>query len=359
MSEEKKVVWGIDVGTSSLKAVRVEEHEGSANLTAYDFIEYTKPVSFPDADGELLKLEAITEFLGRNAIKKEQVVLGIHSHDCISRTCKFPVLQQERLETIAAYEAQQQIPFDLADVYWDWQKVNSDEILIQAAKKERIHDLMEPWHDQHIHVMGIQSTNHALVDAMLNLHNQEDISVPSQIYLHMGSTTTECVIVYHGHIFFRVLAVGGDHFTRAITKDLNLTMVKAEHLKRNFDQADDTNVVLDAMERVWKDLYVEIKRTIDFDRRREVEPIEIGYLSGGGFLIPLSDERLSEEFDLHFKVIDVYDKPQLTVAYGLAIAGLGLSWSQTNLLKGKKNVRPWNLDRLLSKLPRIRIEWPK
>ena len=43
-------VWGIDLGQCALKAVRLELIDGAVTATAYDYIEYPKILSQPDAD---------------------------------------------------------------------------------------------------------------------------------------------------------------------------------------------------------------------------------------------------------------------------------------------------------------------
>lgn len=369
MAVEKKTVWGVDVGTSSLKAVKLEYDGGDPDVAACDFIEYPKPTSFPGADEEVSQVEAITEFVGRNAIGQDPVVLGISARNVLTRFLTLPPMVKERLETIVTYEAKQQIPFDMDDVYWDWQPINGEtqegfatgqEIMLQAVKKKFLDSALEIWDRHKIHVMGVQATHQALVDAQLQLiyGNDGSLDVPPQLHLHMGNQSTEAVIIYNGHLFCRTCPVGGDHFTRAIMSDLKLTMEKAEHLKRHLTEANDPKVVTDAMKNVWNDLFQEIIKTVDFDRRQRVEPIQQGSISGGGFLLPNSAEKLAEKLNVDFRVSQLNDNPRLVVAYGLAIAGLDIGWSKTNLLQKKKGFDWKGLWNKLPRFPRIRIEWP-
>ena len=368
MAAKKKTVWGVDVGTSSLKAVKLE-YDGVGigfDGAAYDFVEYPKPTSFPGADEEVSQIEAITEFLGRNAIGQDPVVLGISARNALTRFLTLPPMVKERLETIVAFEAKQQIPFDMDDVYWDWQALGGEtqtgqEVMLQAVKKNFLDSALEIWDRRKIHVMGVQATHQALIDSQLQLiyGNDGSLDVPPQLHLHMGNQSTEAVIISNGHLFCRTCPVGGDHFTRAITRDLQLTMAKAEHLKRNHDSADDSKVVMvSALERVWTELFQEITRTIDFDQRQRSEPIQQGTISGGGFLLPNSAEKLAEKLGIDFRVSQLNDNPRLVVAYGLAIAGLDIGWSKTNLLQKKKGFDWKGLWDKLPRLPRIRIEWP-
>jgi len=180
----------------------------------------------------------------------------------------------------------------------------------------------------------------------------------------MGNTSTEVVIAGEGKFWSRTIPLGGDHFTKAIGTELKLTMAKAEHLKQNggmIGLGENPKVVLDCLDGTWKDLIKEVKRSVDYfkgNNRREIV-INEGVLSGGGFLLPTSVNRLSEVFEMEFQRMDDLDgnDGRLVIAHGLALAGLGSGWSQTNLMKGKK--KPFVWESFFRRLPRIKIVWPR
>ena len=43
-------VWGLDLGQCALKALRLQEVDGTLTATAFDYVEYPKILSQPDAD---------------------------------------------------------------------------------------------------------------------------------------------------------------------------------------------------------------------------------------------------------------------------------------------------------------------
>ena len=62
-------VWGIDIGRSALKAVKLRlSPEGQIELVAHDFVEHAKILSQPDADREELITNSLEKFLSRNDI---------------------------------------------------------------------------------------------------------------------------------------------------------------------------------------------------------------------------------------------------------------------------------------------------
>src|SRR5262245_9476516 len=65
-------VWGLDLGQCALKALRLQEIDGQLTATAFDYVEYPKILSQPDADPDQLIREALQQFLSRNDIRGDQ-----------------------------------------------------------------------------------------------------------------------------------------------------------------------------------------------------------------------------------------------------------------------------------------------
>ncbi len=90
----------------------------------------------------------------------------------------------------------------------------------------------------------------------------------------MGTDATDLVITNGYRVWQRSIPLGGNHFTKALTKELKLTFAKAEHLKRNAMSAQDPKAVFQAMRPVFNDLLTEIQRSIGYfttiDRNAEI-----------------------------------------------------------------------------------------
>ena len=99
--------------------------------------------------------------------------------------------------------------------------------------------------------------------------------------ISLGTDTTDLVITNGYRVWQRSIPIGGNHFTKALTKELKLTFAKAEHLKRNATKAEDPKAVFQAMRPVFNDLVTEIQRSIGFftsiDRNAKIgEVIALG-----------------------------------------------------------------------------------
>src|SRR5690348_776816 len=100
--------------------------------------------------------------------------------------------------------------------------------------------------------------------------------------------SSDLLIITDGtRIWQRNVPIGGNHFTRALTKELKLTFAKAEHLKRNATKAPDPRSIFTAMRGVFNDFASEVNRSIGFyssvNRTAKISKI-IGL--GNGFKLP-------------------------------------------------------------------------
>src|SRR5437870_10212708 len=122
---EQPGVWGIDVGQCALKAIRVEMIDGQATATAFDYVEHPKILSQPDADADQLTREALDKFLSRNTLRGDVVAISVPGQGGLARFVKLPPVEEKKITDIVRFEAKQQIPFNLEEVVWDYQKIGS------------------------------------------------------------------------------------------------------------------------------------------------------------------------------------------------------------------------------------------
>jgi len=115
----------------------------------------------------------------------------------------------------------------------------------------------------------------------------EDKEKGSVVLLDIGADNTDLIITDGGRIWQRNVPIGGNHFTRALTKELKLTFAKAEHLKRNATKAPDPKAVFTAMRGIFNDFASEVNRSIGFysSVNRQAKILKVVGL-GNGFKLP-------------------------------------------------------------------------
>ncbi|MCA9262463.1 MAG: pilus assembly protein PilM [Planctomycetales bacterium] len=363
-------VWGIDIGQSGLKALRATLAADGESIVAeaFDFIEYPKILSQPDAKPDELVRDALKNFLSRNDLRGDKVAISLSGQSGLARFVQLPPVESKKIPNIVAYEAKQQIPFDLNDVIWDYQQMPGatetegvaleTEVGIFAMKRDQVFRAIRPLIDAEVELDIIQLTplciyNAICYDVLKTDQRSDDGKTPEPIaILSMGTDTSDLVVTDGYSVWQRNIPLGGNHFTNQLTKELKFTFAKSEHVKRNARDSDDAKEIFQAMRPVFSNLVTEVHRSLGFYQSRERdrgnrEPKYIVVL-GNAAKLPGLPQYL--EKNLETKVVklrkfnrvsgagvvdaDAFKSNILAfpVCYGLVLQGLGKSNLRTNLL---------------------------
>ena len=363
--------WGIDIGQCALKALRLHRDPDVADrviVDAFDYIEYPRVLSQPEADPVALLREALQLFLSRNTVKGARVAISVSGSSGLARFIKLPPVETKKIPDIVRYEANQQIPFDLKDVIWDYQRMYGGseeegfaletEVGLFAMKRDQVYQALEPFRTAGIPVDIVQLTplalyNYLVFDRLGNLPNESEFDPEnppeSLMALSIGTETTDLVITNGYRVWQRNIPIGGSHFTKALTKELKLTYSKAEHLKRNATQAEDPKAVYQAMRPIFKDLLTEVQRSVGFFNSLD-KTARIGKVValGNSMKLPGLKRYLSQNLGLEVDEVETFNTmgganvvtaPAFRsnvlcfgVAFGLALQGVGQGKLATNLV---------------------------
>ncbi len=363
-------VWGIDLGQTALKALRCRAAPEGDRIVAeaFDFIEYPKMLSQPDANPVELIKEALETFLSRNSLTGDRVAISVSGQSGLARFIKLPPVESKKIPDIVRYEARQQIPFALEDVVWDYQQMAGGsmeegfaletEVGLFAMKRDQVNRALKPFIEAGIEVDIVQLTPLALYnfitfDQMPDIppQDQYDPENPpaSTVVLSLGTDVSDLVVTNGYKVWQRTINLGGNHFTKALTKQLKLTLAKAEHLKRNAMKAEDPKAVFQAMRPVFGELLGEVQRSLSFFQNLE-RNAKLGRVVPLGNAMKLRGlhKYLSQNLGLEISEFESYrqlDGPSVTgspafkenmlsypVCYGLAVQALGKGRLNTNLL---------------------------
>jgi len=365
-----EAVWGIDIGQCALKALRCRASDDPAKITveAFDYIEYPKILSQPEADPVALVQEALKQFLSRNSVRGDKVAVSVPGQNGLARFIKLPPVESKKIPDIVKYEAKQQIPFALEDVVWDYQKMVGGseeegyaletEVGLFAMKRDQVFRALRPFTDAGVEVDIVQLTPLALYN-FVAFEQMQDLPPPSEynpdeppasvVVLSLGTDSTDLVVTNGYRVWQRSIPIGGNHFTKALTKELKLTFATAEHLKRNAAKAEDPKALFQAMRPVFNDLLTEVQRSISYfsnlDRRAKIERV---LALGNAMKLPGLQRYLAQNLGFEFTRLETFrgltgaaavDAPifkdnvlSFGVCYGLCLQGLKTSTIKTNLL---------------------------
>ncbi|APW63466.1 type IV pilus assembly protein PilM [Paludisphaera borealis] len=358
-----QAVWAIDIGQAALKALKLVPGPTPEQVVAeaFDYIEYPKILSQPDADSEELVREALATFTDRNDLKGCKVAIAVPGQAGLVKFIKLPPVEKKRIPDIVKFEAKQQIPFALDEVVWAYQQIGDDddetgddefmmaEVGLFAMKRDQINRAILPLAVAGIEVDIVQMAPIALYNFIAYDQIKGSGSKDSVVLIDIGADNTDLIITDGTRIWQRNVPIGGNHFTRALTKELKLTFAKAEHLKRNATKAPDPRAIFTAMRGVFNDFTSEVNRSIGFyssiNRSSKIRKV-VGL--GNGFKLPglqkFLQQNLSQEVEklddfVRLEGEEVKGAPQFqdnlasfAVAYGLGVQGVARGGLSTNLL---------------------------
>ena len=385
---KNEIVWGIDVGNTSLKALRCQlgDEPGTLRVLAFDYIEHNKVMSQPGADPKEILAESLRLFLSRNDIKGERIAVSVSGQSALWRFQSLPPVEPKKIKDLVQYEVRQWLPFNLDDVIWTYREVGGTQegsilldanIFMYAMKKELANKTIASYAENNIDIDAIQGAPIALYNSYV--HNFYGANPPGadgtegagsnkyDLILNVGTDTSEVVITNGTTIWLRNIPIGGNAFTKALTKSLKLTFSNAEHIKRNAAQSPDVRAVIVAMRPVFTELQSEIERSIKYyntlNRNAEIRRI---YAMGNAMKLPGLRNFLAKTLNMEVVLPTSYDRLQgpevlnspqfrenissFAVAYGLALQLLHQGTLDVNLIPPEvvrdrlvNSKKPWAL----------------
>lgn len=264
---------GLDIGSSSVKAIVLKEgSKGVWNLVNLG-IEQLPPEVIVDGTvmDTTVVVNAIRRLFTSQKIKHKKVVISVSGHSVIVKKISLPQMSREELEESIQWEAEQYIPFDIEDVNIDFHLLESfDEsptsemdVILVAVKKDKIND--------YVGLVRQAGLVPAIVDVDgFALFNQFEINYAKEsaniALIDIGASVMNINIMQNGaHMLYRDITIGGNQYTDAIQKELNVSYEQAESLKMGEDvkgiAPDD---VLTIVESVHEDVTLEIQRSFDY-----------------------------------------------------------------------------------------------
>ena len=241
--------------------------------------------------------------LPANAISDELKSLAAESHislkdasislsgpSVIVRFISLPKMDEAALKGAIRYEAEKFIPYSISDCIIDFQTLRRDEkenkisILLVAAKKELVRARIAIVEGAGFSVKTVDVDCFALANAFLKNHPSTDPGKSCAI-LNIGASYTNVSILKGDAIYFaRDISVAGNDFTSAISKKMDLDMKAAEELKLSTPM-DKAPALADCIERVFNDLFDEVKLSFGYYENQVGRRVDEVYLSGGGSAI--------------------------------------------------------------------------
>ncbi len=270
---------------------------------------------------------AIADLASRLKVGKVKSRYAISGQTVFTRFVKLPPIQEENLEQLVIFEAQQHVPFPLNEVVWDYELIEGatdKEVVIVAIKGDALDEINSSVNDSGLGTSEVDVAPMAIYNAFRSTYGQPEEPI---LIIDIGAKTSNLIYVEGKRFFTRSVPIGGASITAAIAKEYNVSFIEAERQKisnglvalggGHTEQLDEAvaalaMVIRNALSR----LPAEIARTTNYYRSQHSgsAPRRI-LLAGGGANLPYTLEFFQEKLNLPVE----YFNPVRNVAIGKGV----------------------------------------
>jgi type IV pilus assembly protein PilM len=344
-----KSFLAIDFGAGSLKLGEFEVNEaGGLRLKGF-VIKPLGPEGAQDSTREATMLKALQEVLAEKNFQSKNINVCAPGFHVFSKFVKLPPVDAGKVTQIIQYEAQQNVPFPLAEVVWDYQILGSApsgelEVLLVAIKSDVVEGLFRVAEHAKLRLNLCDASPAALCNAFrYNYGDLEDCTM----LLDIGAKTSNLLFFEKGKVFSRSINLGANAITQDFANEAKLKFGIAEQIKiaegfvslggayeepENPNQAAISKIARQFMTK----LHIQVNQTMQFYRGQQSgsAPQRL-FLSGGASIMPYTAQFFAEKLNVPVEYFNPFRNVQIDpsvnleelarVAHSLGeVVGLGL-----------------------------------
>ena len=322
---------GIDFGAGTLKIAEFEPTEsGGLCLCAFG----SHPLGLAGAqeaarEGAIKKalqtLLAEEEFISRDI---QACAPGFHA---FSKFVKLPPVDSSKVTQIIHYEAQQNVPFPLEEVVWDYQILGTTaggelEVLLVAIKTEAVEKLFKTSEANNLRINLVDAAAPALCNAFR--YNYGDVEGCTML-LDIGAKTSNLLFFEGGKVYSRSINIGANAITQEFANESKIRFPDAERFKieegfvslggayedpDNPKQAQISKIARQVMTR----LHIQVNQTMQFYRSQQGgSAAQRLFLAGGASIMPYTAQFFAEKLNIEVEYFNPFRTVQIDPSINL------------------------------------------
>jgi type IV pilus assembly protein PilM len=270
-----------------------------------------------DPAADITRNEQIKAGIGE-LLKSLHVKKGFPAMACLpsqavfTRFVRLPGATPSDVADVIPFEAQQNVPFPIDEVVWDFQILGSQrddnwDVALVAIKSDQLEDVYEATLEGGVSCQTIDLAPTALYNAFR--FNYSELQGTS-LLIDMGARTTNLIFIDGDKLFSRTIPIGGTTISTNISKELNLDVTAADTIKKDkgyvalggayADNPDPTIAKISKVARTaMTRLHAEIMRSISYYRSSQggSQPMR-AFLCGGAMGMTYMHEFFAEKLQM-------------------------------------------------------------
>jgi len=344
-----KSFLAVDFGAGTLKLAEFEPNDaGGLRIIQYA----TKALGIEgsqESAREATILKALQELLAEKKFGAKQINVCAPGFHVFSKFVRLPPVDTSKVTQIIQYEAQQNVPFPLEEVVWDYQilgttPTNELEVLLVAIKSDIVEGLFRVAEGGGLRIKLVDVSPAALCNAFR--YNYGDLDGCTML-LDIGAKTSNLLFFEKGKVYARSINIGANSVTQDFANEAKLKFGDAEAIKIEkgfvslggaYEEPEDPQAaaISKIARQVMTRLHIQVNQTIQFFRGQQggSAPVRL-FLSGGASIMPYTAQFFAEKLNIpvdYFNPfrniqidpsLDVEDLSKYAHSFG-EVVGLGL-----------------------------------
>ncbi|OGG16752.1 hypothetical protein A3D78_01495 [Candidatus Gottesmanbacteria bacterium RIFCSPHIGHO2_02_FULL_39_14] len=336
-----KILLGLDIGSHTIKAAQLSRNKNKVSLISAGYIPTPKvEVDSTGRTDEQIMANSISQLTHDMKLSTNEVAISLPSYKVVTQVIETPLISDKELESSIQWEAEEYIPLPLNKVKIDYSVIAKNElnkkmkILLVAAPISLIEKYMRIIELTNLTTISIETEILAAVRSTINSLP----TLPNIIQLSIGATNTEIAIIRQQQlVFVKIIPIGGNTLSRAISEELAFDFQQAEEYKKTYGIEEDKleGKLAKIMNPFFNNLFPEIDKTITyFKEEYPKEDLMTLVISGGTAKMPglmlgmtknigvnsqISNPFINIQSDQEVLTALNQDAPIYTTAVGLAL----------------------------------------
>ena len=322
----------LDFGAVNLKLAEFEPNEaGNLRLKQYGFKSLGRD-GLQESTRNAAMQRALKELLSEKSFGSKNVNVCAPGFHVFSKFVKLPAVDSSKVTQIIRYEAQQNVPFPLDEVVWDYQilgtvpQTNELEVMLVAIKSDVVEQTLHTVEAGGLRLQLVDVSAAALCNAFR--YNYGDLEGCTML-LDIGAKTSSLLFFEGNNVYSRGINIGANTITQDFSKESKLGFDEAEQMKiaegfvglggayeepESPHQAAISKIARQVMTR----LHIQVNQTIQFYRGQQGgKAPERLFLSGGASSMPFTAQFFAEKLNLSVDYFNPFRNVQIDPALNL------------------------------------------
>jgi type IV pilus assembly protein PilM len=302
----------VDFGAATIKVAEFDINEAGGLVLRQWGTRALGQDGVQEATREAAMTKALQDLLSEKHFSSKSINVCAPGFHTFSKFVKLPPVDTSKVTQIIQYEAQQNVPFPLEEVVWDYQILGATatgelEVLLVAIKSEIVEGLFRVADSAGLRLQLVDVSPAALCNAFR--YNYSDLEGCTML-LDIGAKTSNLLFFDKGSVYSRGINIGANSITQDFAKEAKLAFGEAEAIKIEqgfvslggaYEEPDNPHqaAISKIARQVMTRLHIQVNQTIQFYRGQQggAAPQRL-FLSGGAAIMPYTAQFFAEKLNL-------------------------------------------------------------